>query len=502
MKRFFLVVTAALFLIATTFAFFPTPVAAASDYDETITYASPLIAKDTSCSAIDLSTFWPEVISASSGTISGTSVTWSWAVTGTSNFNYAAQKAAWDAKERWGVSQTVNPGDGSTPTRSVIQVWSTTNSDVYGVFGNYGSTYQYLQGVDSTNNVVSFNITQTSGSGCNLIIQGNAFGDGATSIADGGSGTAASRQQVFFAYMDSIVYPPGYDGNPVPETPPSEAVVNTPQVGYYTDTENVLHANFIGGSGTTVDGIVPYLRWTVFAPDGTTVLDTKVTDLAVPYEFRLPGNDTYFFEVTYLSPAEASPPGTPFPSLVPFPDGTVIRPVKFTINANGTLTPGSNFLNECEASGGVLVCEVADPLQDCSTFGVDLGGYFQCIFTNFGIWLRNTLIDLFVPSYSFTQPWINNMGTFLNEKLGFVYSSFSFIGGLFGGIIANGATTTCLISAPGTLFDAPFEVDVCKMQEVVGNTVFQLIQGLVISLTILALMFAGYRKYLEVVDHR
>jgi len=218
---------------------------------------------------------------------------------------------------------------------------------------------------------------------------------------------------------------------------------------------------------------------------------TKTLYLNQVYDYQFGGNDQYILQVQY---ADLGPPALPFLN-------ANFIPVRFTINVNGTFILGGSNTG-CEISDGALDCGENDPYTDCSTFGLDLGGYFNCIMNNFGLWLRNTLINLFVPSWSFFNSWVDDFGTFLNQKLGFIYSSFGFITGLFSGIIAGGTTGTCTIAPPGTFFGATFSVDICTFQTVVGNTVWGIIQGLVISLTILAMAFAAYRKYLEVVDHR
>lgn len=294
-------------------------------------------------------------------------------------------------------------------------------------------------------------------------------------------------------------YPAGYEGpvlNPI-----VEGDNFAPEIGFHVTTENEIKALSIAPQDlcipvglTEVTGCIqPRLFWQVYAPDHTTVLDQRSTEIFTPYSFRLPGNDTYYFEVSYTHP------GPPF---APFNDSAILVKTTFIINANGTFVVGGTGVQDCSIVGGVNECGAPDPLEDCSTYGVDIGGYFQCIINNFGIWLRNVLIDLFVPRYSFFTSWTDEFGQFLNSKLGFVYTSFATITTLFTGIISNGASGTCAINPPGELFGATVSFDVCYFEETFGSTIWGLMQGVVISLTILALAFAGYRKYLEVVDHR
>lgn len=297
----------------------------------------------------------------------------------------------------------------------------------------------------------------------------------------------------------NIVYPPGYEGEVI--NPVNNADKVSPQIGFHVTDQNEIKALSIAspdfcipvGLDEVTGCIQPRLTWRVFAPDHTEILDQKNTEIFTPYSFKLPGNDTYYFEISY------SHPGSPF---APFNSSVELITTKFIVNANGTFVVGGTGLQDCEIVNGANECGAPDPMEDCSTYATDIGGYFQCVINNFGIWLRNALIDLFVPSYSFFKNWTDDFGDYLNSKLGFVYSSFATITTLFTGIISNGSTGTCEVNPPGELFGATVSFDVCSFQELFGNTVWNLIQGVVISLTILALCFAGYRKYLEVVDHR
>lgn len=350
-------------------------------------------------------------------------------------------------------------------------------------------------GALSTENTTGF-CGQNAGSVSSGLDISNEFGN--TQKTSAGS----SNVGVFIYNSTAVTYPSGYEGAELPASAVEPSTVYTPKVGYHTTDSNELNALYIGDTNITIpagfeDGfvgeVIPYIKWTVYEADGTTVLDTKTTSLSIPYEFQLPGNDTYIFEVVFTSPP---PPGLPILE----PDN--LRTVRFTINANGTFVAGGTALNECSVVDGVEECGEANPLEDCSTYGVDVGGYFQCIINNFGIWLRNTLIDLFVPRYSFYTAWVADFTSFLQTKLGFVYTSLATVTNIFTGIIASGSTTECSISAPGTLFGTTFSVNVCDFETIIGNTSWLLLQGLVISVTVIGLVFAAYRKYLEVVDHR
>lgn len=292
-------------------------------------------------------------------------------------------------------------------------------------------------------------------------------------------------------------YPPNYDGEIIVPVVTKDDYY--PLVGYTVFDDNTLNALNDGvfedvcvPVGDPTSGCAPpNITWEVLNEDDE-VLNTQRLSLREPYTYKFPGNDTYYLQATYSLPP---------PYLQPSPDVNLVT-VRIQIDANGTFQKGGTGVNECSMVSGKYFCEPANPLEDCTTYGLDLGGYFQCIINNFGIWLRNTLIYLFVPRYSFFESWTTSFGDYLNSKLGFVYQSIALIITLFNGLVSNASSGTCTVSPPGEIFGASFTVDVCDFQQVVGNTVFNLLQGLVISLTILALIFAGYRKYIEVVSQR
>lgn len=307
----------------------------------------------------------------------------------------------------------------------------------------------------------------------------------------------------------NLEYPADYDG------PVINPIVNnfqTPSIGYWIDENRVLSALYNGPQDVCLDVgdptsacLTPKLKWTVYAPDGTTILEEKTTTLNWPYQFQFPGNDKYYFEITYVEPP------IPAPNLSP---GVTLIPTKFTLNVNGVWISGGTTLQDCAVSNDINQCGEADPLEDCSQydtmvsilgspeFPIISANTLFCNFKNFGRILQNNLISLFVPRYSFYQNWVDDFQVYLNEKLGFLYASFGLITGIFTGIISGAVSTKCSLAPPGTLFGGTFSVNVCSLQTIVGNTAFGVIQGLVIGLTILALAFASYRKYLEVVDNR
>jgi len=304
---------------------------------------------------------------------------------------------------------------------------------------------------------------------------------------------------IFFSNLPFIP-PSGYEGEDPPSSPPVLLENFVPQIGYNTTTENKVQGIFLGTPECAPVGLTEttgcvagyYLRWTVLGPDGTTILDQKTYPKYQPYEFQLPGNDDYTLTVDTVGP---SPPGAPLS-----PDYNFLKLV-FPIVADGSFLVGSTVINTCAVDGDEYSCDPADPLEDCSTYGTDVGGYFQCVINNFGTWLRSTMINLFVPSYSFFAGYQTEIGEFLDSKLGFVSTSVVVIVDLFGNIVTSAAITTCLVTPPGEFFGEPVQFDVCTFEDIYPAG-FTVIQTLLIGITVVALFFAGLRKYHEVVDKR
>jgi len=455
---------------------------------------------------IDISVNWPGVFEATSGNVTtgGSTYDYSW---GSESSNYSAFKDIWDNKEYWGVS-SLSYSDGGTVS---ALIWATEDPNATGTFYggppctvgvNYCALTVNDHGYDTFWIVVSLVdsdsvVVETSGSGTTNDIAHMYIG--------------GSQRMIYFAYLESIDYPTDYEG-PIPPETGGPTPVFIPKIGYHVTDGNEVNGLWltepecapVGITDTTGCGAYK-LRWTIIGPDDVTVLDQKTLDRYAPYKFQLPGNDNYTLTVETVG---FGPPALPLASDVEF------LKLIFDINANGTFVVGGTELNTCEQSGIDYNCGEADPMEDCSTYAgefpfgfggageaADLVGGFGCIIGNFGIWLRNTLINLFIPGYSFFGTFQTELGDFLNSKLGFVATAFSFIVGIFGGIVTGAVTTSCTVAPPGTIFGATFSVDICFIEDNFP-TAFGIMQGLIIALTVIALFFAGLRKYHEVVDQR
>jgi len=401
---------------------------------------------------------------------------------------------AWAQRENWAVTQY-----GGTYASVVVSWTNDPNPNI--VFSGSGSSrllsYSVASGYQTWQISMpgycwasNWAFTANGRDGCGI---GMGLMSTSNSIMIENSGVPVS---LYFA-MGNVIYPSGYDGDDIPEQPAGPSTSYTPKVGYTTFDDKNMQALYIGDTSVCIPNSVggcnqPNIKWQILDSDKDEMF-TYFGKLASIFNYTLPGNQTY-----YLT-AQFAHPGVPW---APFADDVDLQMVVIKIDYNGTFVSGSTELNECSVTGGELNCEPADPLEDCTTYGVDIGGYFQCIINNFGTWLRNQLIALFVPKYDFYGTWNDSFGVYLNNKLGFVYSSFGFVTGSFTAMISNGATGSCNLAPPGTIFGQSFSVNVCSFQTIIGNIAWGLLQGLVIGVTILLLAFAAYRKYLEVVDNR
>lgn len=397
--------------------------------------------------------------------------------------------------------QIVQQGQDADNNR-YIQVLATTDPDAYWQFGYISNplSYRYF-GLYTPNSGYDIALmTFTTNSTCTSLNMTYGFNVGTTgSTSDPASflvfiNTIQTTSRPIFGQSGNVIYPPDYEGEE-PTVPPGDSL--SPRIGFNTNTDNSINALWIGNSDfciqTALGGcITPKLRWEVFGPDETTLLESKVTEIYTPFNYKFPGNDTYYFQVSFVHP------GPPFALFDP---SISLKSVRFTINANGTFVVGGTGVQECTAAGSIIDCGEPNPLEDCSTYGLDVGGYVSCSINNFGIWLRNTLIDLFIPSYSFFTNFQQQIGEFLNSKLGFIATAFTTIIYLFQTVLDNAYSSGCGIFPPGTFFGASLSINVCEFENI-NQTMFQTMQGLLIGTTAVALFFSGLRKYHEVVDKR
>jgi len=305
----------------------------------------------------------------------------------------------------------------------------------------------------------------------------------------------------------NAVYDPGYTGEDYSPPPPDELIFAHFR---YVVSDNVVTVNYIGDPCIpTTDNsrcIPPKLGYMMQSDGGGTTLDFKVLKTTETYSFTFAVYAHYDLIINYVDYGEI-----PYDNL---PDGYNYGYTAIQMYINGV----NNYTHDslgCYVEDNFCIVDEVSPYLDCSifyttittwdggpSFNIINGDTVNCVMNNFGILLKSALYVLFVPDPSFFQDYWNDFSEFLNTKLGMLYTSIAFVFGVFGTVITNGASTACLIAPPGELFGSPVSFDICSFEEVVGNTVFVVLQSLVISLTVLALIFALYRKYQEVVDKR
>lgn len=303
-------------------------------------------------------------------------------------------------------------------------------------------------------------------------------------------------QETWIWYSSSIInYPVGYAGPVVPSSPSGPIVYKYPSISYSVDNNKVI-ANYngpgcINSTENPEQCVIGKLLWTVQDNDSETVY-TVVTGFKDTFNFTASEYGHYDLSVIYVDA------GVPY---LPLPDEFTYTSTTIEMYISGSNTYSSDT-SMCPVSSGFVICAEVLPYEDCSTFGVDVVGGLGCVMNNFGVFLRGMLHTIFVPNPEFFVGYFDQFTTFLNTKLGFIYNGISSVFLLLGSALAGAATTSCVISPPGTLFGAPVEFNICMLEEIIGEPAFIAIQALVIGITVVALVFAAMRKYHEVVDKR
>lgn len=295
-----------------------------------------------------------------------------------------------------------------------------------------------------------------------------------------------------------VIYPSGYAGQLIPGIPKIDFF---PKILYLVTGYNIT-ADYVGDKIVPFNGVnLPctidqnrmYLTYSIF--QSGEIIDAKTMLCDQTYSYTLPGYDEYQL---FVSITDSS--GNPISQTTDY--NLLTTSMSFTANGSSFIAGNDGSYGECSVVDGILTCEQLSPYEDCSTYGTDIVGGFQCVIDNALKWFKATLFELFVPRNSFFSNYMSQFADFLNTKLGFVYSSIAAVFGILGGVITGAASTSCTITPPGTLFGSPVSFDVCSFQSVIGNTPFIAIQTLVIGVTVVTLVFAGIRKYQEVVDKR
>lgn len=297
--------------------------------------------------------------------------------------------------------------------------------------------------------------------------------------------------------FDGIVYPPDYEGQ-IFEPTILNGDVYRPEIGYFTTTENVIKAVYTNGTNNevcipvglveTTGCVQPLLRWKIMAEDGTTELTSSVKDLFQPFDYKFPAFGTYYLDVSFTHP------GTPY---APFSPEITLQSTRIEIDANGTFLTGGTGANECSVVGSVFTCSPASPFEDCTTYGLDIIGGFGCVINNFGIWLRNTLIDLFVPNSQALQASLDNFTSAFQSQLGFLYTAFNMLVQWITSLLI--VTPRCDIDfGSATFFGATIDINFCAFEQS-APTIYNPIMTMTRLLLAAGFIFIAQKRLIEII---
>jgi len=287
--------------------------------------------------------------------------------------------------------------------------------------------------------------------------------------------------------------PPDYEGEL-----PNELGSTTkmyPKFGYTIDSDNLLNALNQGifeevciPVGTPTSGCSPpQVKWEIIDSTGD-VLNSKTLSMAQPYTYQFPTIGTYYLEATYVLPPPYLAPSV----------GIELVTARVEMQPNGTFQKGGTGANECSFIDGKYVCEPADPFEDCTTYGLDLIGGFQCVINNFGIWLRNLLIFLFVPNTAVLRNTFEEFGETMQAQFGFIYTSFTMIIQWLNTILT--VSPICYVNmGDATFFGAKIHFDFCGFENAAPSIYNPLMTLARLSIAA-GFVFIAWRRLKEIVE--
>lgn len=360
----------------------------------------------------------------------------------------------------------------TNPTDTITHTWY--NDGMGGVYDNYNS---------STSSFISFFITIANNG--NRPICGSYTG-----TPDIGSMSAGD---IIASSLPFTIPSPDYAGE-IPASPGVKDKLH-PRVSYTIDDDNLLNALNAGifedvciPVGNPTSGCAPpQIKWTLLDEE-MGELNTQTLSMAQPYTYQFPTIGTFYLQAKYVLPP---------PYLNPSPNVELVT-VQIEMRPNGTFQKGGTGVNECSYVGDVYTCEPADPLEDCSTYGLDLGGYFQCIINNFGIWLRNTLIDLFVPNTARLSKTLDEFGESMQSQFGFIYTGFSMVVEWLNSILT--INPICYIdTGDATFFGAEINFNFCGFEQS-APTIYNPLMTLARLSIAAGFVFIAWRRLKEITE--
>jgi len=308
-----------------------------------------------------------------------------------------------------------------------------------------------------------------------------------------------------------LTYPPDYNGEKVPPMfLPRDFLY--PKIGYTVNEQYKLTAHYIGDANICIPNsnsinldfktncYRPSLNWHLTDPTDKNKLFEVTQNLYAPFDYTLPGKDDYYLYASFTLPK---------PPLANISDNITLGTVRIKIKANGTFIIGSTEINDCSTSNNIYDCGQADPYEDCSLkntiiaipnfpeFTIPSVETIVCLSNNFGIWLKASLIDLFVPSVHFWSTLSDSFKSGITDKLGFLLYPTEFVVKL-GQSIVNPLTAVRCNYNFGTFYGSPFSFDICTFEKQFPVH-FKTIQLSLIALATFFIVRSGYDQYRRIV---
>jgi len=405
----------------------------------------------------------------------------------------------------WAISnQTANTsfsiGNGNLdPGDKFVTLTYQLGSDAHGEFRTLsGDQYFMMKGSSSTCTIHLY-IDNT--------LPSTPTGDGpfvSNTYCESGTSTYTEPVQVqddYYLWSSKILffnapidYPPDYEGDLPPDTA-EMPIFKSPDFSYTVDGSGVT-AQYIGPGCIQSDedpNLCSLFNLSYGMQKDGGEYEYQVLGPKDTYKFQVPEYGHYNLTVIYVEK------GVPYANL---PSEFTFRSTTVEMYIDGSNTYSADTLMCGLLTDGYKNCPEVSPYEDCTDYGLDVVGGLGCVIRNFGVFLRGMLVTLFVPPQSFFSGYFEQFGQFLNDKLGFLYQSIALVFEILGSVITNAVTPKCELRPPGTLFGSEVSFNMCEFQNAFGEPIFIVIQSMIIGITVVTLIFAGIRKYQEVVDKR
>lgn len=124
-----------------------------------------------------------------------------------------------------------------------------------------------------------------------------------------------------------------------------------------------------------------------------------------------------------------------------------------------TCTPGA-----LDSNDGAY-CSEYDPYEDCLAYGVNVVAGFQCVMSNFGIFMKNLFVLIFVPDGAVIATQFSRFTDTASSSLGFLWTPFQVIGDIFTEIRDSSATNHTCALPPLTIFGSTATIEFCAWRD-------------------------------------